>query len=139
MKLLNVLSSGFGLAYDKSWAIYSHGTGSHSPARIGQTQFEQGGVLDGMEMVIDGQKLGDALSSYTDDDEEFDIEEFLRFLIDEDWIEYQNEDCYQFDPGCPKCSGVIYGASFPNGGNEGSCLICDYTGTWDDEDQCWSA
>jgi hypothetical protein len=131
-----------GLQYDSSWAIYSHGTGADSPARIGQTQFKQGGLLDGMEKVIDGVALGDAMLSYTEDcDEDYEIdgEEFLDWLIEDGWIEYSNPECYQDDPGCPSCGGCMFGADFPNGDNHGSCLVCGESYVWDNDEAEWVA
>ena len=128
-----------GLQYDNSWAIYALGTGPDSPARVGKTQFEQGGILDGKELVINGTQLGDAISAYTDGDENFEIDYslFLDWLIEEDWIEYHNPECYQDDPGCPSCGGVMYGADFPNGDEHGSCLNCGQSFAWDNDDGVW--
>lgn len=130
-----------GLQYDSSWAIYSHGTGPDSPARIGQTQFKQGGLLDGMEYAINGEQLGDAILDYTNGDTDFEISgsELLDWLIEEDRIEYSNPECYQDDPGCPSCGGVMFGADFPNGDNHGSCLACGESYVWDNDEAEWVA
>lgn len=134
-----------GLQYDSSWGIYAFGTGVDSPARIGQTQFEQGGILDGMSFIIDGVRLGDAWLSYLDypTDEEYEdaksaigADEFLDFLSD-GWIEYDNPDCYQTDPGCPKCGGAMYGADFPNGDGYGTCVCCGLDAEWDNDLAEW--
>ena len=137
MTLAEILKDG--LQYDFSWGIYSHGTGADSPARIGQTQFENGGLLDGMEFVIDGVKLGDAIRSYTDGDDEMEFSgsELLDWLLEEGWIEYDSPECYAYDPGCPKCGGCMYGADFPNGDNKGGCLSCGWDGEWDNEAEEW--
>jgi len=134
--LAELLASG--LPYDRGQAIYALGTGPDSLARIGQTQFEQGGLLDGKEFVINGMQLGDAILSYTDgDDFEIDGRELLEWLIEGDWIEYNNPECYQDDPGCPSCGGVMYGADFPNGDNHGSCLKCKKGFVWDNDNAEW--
>jgi hypothetical protein len=132
MELAELLKNG--LQYDSSWAIYAYGTGPDSPARIGQTQFDNGGLLDGMEFVIDGVKLGDAVRRYTDGDDEMEYSgsELLDWLLEEGWIEYDNPECYAYD-GCPKCGGCVYGAGFPNGDYKGVCLSCG----WDDETEEW--
>lgn len=128
-----------GLQYDESWGIYSLGTGADSPARIGQTQFENGGLLDGMSFVINGERLGDAMRSYTDGDDEMEFSgsELLEWLLEEDWIEFDNPECYAQDPGCPKCGGAMFGADFPNGDNHGGCLVCGWDGEWDNEAEEW--
>jgi hypothetical protein len=130
-----------GLQYDSSWGIYALGTGPDSPARIGQMQFDQGGILDGKSLVLDGVRLGDAVRSYTDGDDEMDINgsEFLAWLIDEDWIEFDNPECYQDEPGCPECHGAMYGADFPNGDGHGTCLLCGHEAAWDNDEGEWKA
>ena len=136
-----------GLQYDSSWGIYAFGTGVDSPARIGQTQFESGGILDGMSFIIDGVRLGDAFLSYMDypTDEEFEdaksaisMQEFFDYLIDEGWIEYEDPDCYQTDPGCPKCGGAMYNADAPNGDAHGTCCVCGYEAEWDNDLAEWT-
>jgi len=49
----------------------------------------------------------------------------------------QNEECYAQDP-CPLCGdGCIFGADFPNGEGEGTCLKCHTEVTWDNEEGEW--
>lgn len=135
-----------GLQYDSSWGIYSFGTGADSQARIGQAQFEQGGILDGMSFVLDGVRLGDAWLSFLDYPNEDEYEdakdattpgEFLDWLIEDGWIEFDNPECYQTDPGCPKCGGAMYGADFPNGDGHGTCLCCGCDAEWDNDNAEW--
>lgn len=57
--------------YSSSWAVYAESLEPDSPARIGQTQFENGGVLDDMQYVIDGEQLGDAKLSYVGDKDDY--------------------------------------------------------------------
>lgn len=133
-----------GLQYDSSWGIYAFGTGVDSPARIGQTQFEQGGILDGMSFVIDGEKLGNAIGALTDGEPDDVMEHvsesmLLDLLIENGWIEYENPDCYQTDPGCPKCGGAMYGADFPNGDTHGTCCACGHEAEWDNDTAEWVA
>ena len=131
-----------GLQYDSSWGIYAFGTGIDSPARIGQTQFECGGILDGMSFIIDGVRLGDAVGALTDGEPEDVMEHvsesmLLDLLIENGWIEYENPDCYQIDPGCPKCGGAMYGADFPNGDAHGTCCVCGHEAEWNNDLAEW--
>lgn len=127
-----------GLQYDSSWAIYAYGKGADSKARIGQTQFENGGLLDGMDFIIDGVQLGNAMTAYMDGDEfEVDYDEFYQWLRDEDRLQGYNEECYQDDPGCPACGGVMFGADWPNGKGGGACLICGKEYEWDNDEAEW--
>ena len=76
---------------DSNWAVYADSNDPEAPARYGQRQFENGGVLDGKHFVIDGQMAAQALMSYTDGDpawldEHGDREEFLQWMIDEGYI-----------------------------------------------------
>lgn len=78
-----------GLQYDSSWAIYAYGKDADAPARIGQTQFKQGGLLDGMDYIINGQQLGDAILRYTDGDLST-----VEHIIWGDFIEWLQEEGY---------------------------------------------
>lgn len=126
-----------GLQYDSSWGIYAFGTGVDSPARIGQTQFECGGILDGMSFIIDGETLGNAISALTQGQPD-DVMEYvsqsmlLDLLIENGWIEYENPECYSTEP-CPECGGMMYGADFPNGDTHSTCLMCGHEAEWDDD------
>ena len=55
-----------GVSYDSSWGIYADGCTANAEARLGQTQFENGGVLDGKRFICDGVQLGDAIQRWTD-------------------------------------------------------------------------
>lgn len=89
MTLIELIEKG--LQYDSSWAIYAWRNSPDSPARVGQTQFENGGVLDGMDLIIDGVQLGDALERYCDDDEDSGEHiiwgDFLEWMKDEGYIQ----------------------------------------------------
>jgi hypothetical protein len=119
--LLDLLKKGV----QPGWAIYAYGTGENSKARYGQTQFENGGVLDGTDKVIDSEMYWRARAQWWSDgewiyDSQYDdgpmpspkagavecyvrfedtVDEFLEWLIEEDWIEYHNPECYADDPG----------------------------------------
>lgn len=89
--------------YGSSWAVYAEALEPDSPARMGQTQFENGGLLDSKRYVIDGLTLGDAKLRYFEDNyAEADREqaegdfgpaypEFLDYLIDEGYIDWSEE------------------------------------------------
>jgi hypothetical protein len=144
--LLDLLKKGV----QPGFAIYAYGTGEESKARYGQTQFENGGILDGTDKIIDSEQYWRAHSAFTegdaftDDDSPESVrfedvaDEFLEWLVEEDWIEYHNPECYADDPGCPACGGVIFGADFPNGGSGGGCLVCHRDWVWDNESAEWN-
>jgi len=67
-----------GLEYSTSWAIYADGFLSESPARIGSTQFENGGIMDGKKLICNGQELGDLIQSWGPDDVEAIIDELAE-------------------------------------------------------------
>lgn len=75
-----------------SWAIYATGHDANSESRYGQRQFENGGFLDGMSFVLDGEMATRALLSFCDgdlsliDDGHVDGSDFLNWLKEEDWI-----------------------------------------------------
>lgn len=54
------------IGYDISWAIYAERIDGEftadSPARIGQRQFENGGVLDDAEYFANGERIGDLMA-----------------------------------------------------------------------------
>ena len=72
-----------GLQYDSSWGIYADGRTPNANARVGQTQFEQGGILDGKQLICNGIQLNDAISRWFDGEEDWE-----NFYI-EDFIEYE--------------------------------------------------
>ncbi len=54
-------------SYDAGWAIYSEmPLALENEARLGQTQFEQGGILDGKAFFADGERIIDAISEYAE-------------------------------------------------------------------------
>jgi hypothetical protein len=67
--LLNVLTSD--LAYDGSWAVYAERIDGEfrpeSAARIGQRQFENGGILDGCEFFASNEHILDFVASYLEE------------------------------------------------------------------------
>ena len=74
------------------WAVYAASTAPDAEARYGQTQFENGGLLDDKEFVIDGATANAALMSYTDGDpawlgEHGSNEDFALWLKEEGWLE----------------------------------------------------
>lgn len=92
-----------GLQYDSSWGIYAFGTNVDSPARIGQTQFECGGILDGMSLIIDGERLGNAIAALTDGEPDDVMEHvsesmLLDLLIENGWIETEPAACADTKP-----------------------------------------
>ena len=83
--------------YDSSVAIYADAPFSpDSEARIGQNQFENGGVLDKKEWVINGEAANDraetGLEDFRDHDdfEEMVTENITDFLIPE--LEVERKD-----------------------------------------------
>lgn len=79
------------IQYDSSWGIYAEKIDGQfradSPARYGQRQFENGGVLDECEFVMDGVRAGDEIASQLEDVEEDMRDEMLdeavAFILDE--------------------------------------------------------
>ena len=67
-----------GLEYSTSWAVYADGFQSESQARIGNTQFVNGGLLDGKKLICNGQELGDLIQSWGPDDVEAIIDELAE-------------------------------------------------------------
>ena len=61
---------------DKKWAIYAESWSPDAPARIGDTQFENGGVLDGFIKIIDGQSFHEEVHDWTDGTYEFNDTEY---------------------------------------------------------------
>ncbi len=70
------------ISYDRSWGIYATSCEANAEARLGQTQFPQGGLLDGKQLICDGQQLGDALQRWGDGEEidmdDLDVDFFLQ-------------------------------------------------------------
>jgi hypothetical protein len=71
-----------GVSYDSSWAIYADDCSANAEARIGQTQFDNGGLLDDKKFICTGQQLGDAIQRWTDGEEidadDLDIDGLLQ-------------------------------------------------------------
>ena len=58
------------IGYDSNWAVYAEKIDGEfradSPARIGQRQFENGGVLDDAEFFANGERIGDMMAEGED-------------------------------------------------------------------------
>ena len=55
-------------SYDSGWGLYAEAPVTlESECRVGQTQFEQGGILDGKEFFADGIQIIEAMCSYAGD------------------------------------------------------------------------
>ena len=65
MKTLKELIIGIG--YDNGWGIWAEVPFTpDSPARLGQMQFKNGGLLDEKEFFANGEQCGDAISDWGD-------------------------------------------------------------------------
>lgn len=74
-----------------NWAVYATGTEPEAEARLGQTQFENGGLLDEMSFVISSEVASRAMLAYCDGDTDWfdqhgDPAEFVEWLNDEGWF-----------------------------------------------------
>ena len=78
------------IQYDSSWGIWAEAPFTRdSVARYGQSQFENGGLLDDKVFFADGVRCGDFIAEYTNGDEDFK-EEAAEMLIDE--VERERQD-----------------------------------------------
>jgi len=92
MTLANLANLVAEISNDSGWAVYAEGLEADSPARYGQTQFENGGLRDDKSFVIDGEMANRAQMVYSDGDPAFiaehsSPEEFFNWLKDEGWID----------------------------------------------------
>ena len=77
------------IQYDSGWAVYAQTPFSEaSEARFGQTQFENGGLLDGKEFFANGLEIGDWMKNYFEDcpemlDDEIEVGLGAAMLIEE--------------------------------------------------------
>lgn len=75
-----------GISYDNTFAIYAKGQYPDVSVRLGQTQFENGGLLDDYEMVATNMSILDYLQDWTDGDddalEHVGGDEFVQALFD---------------------------------------------------------
>ena len=122
-----------GLPNDATVRVYAFGTAVNSPARVGSPEFFEED-FDGMTLVISGEALGKAKAAWS---RTASNDTLLDYLIKEEWIEYDDPDCYRIDPGCPHCDGAMYGADAPSGDNDFVCLLCGWEGEWDNEAARW--
>lgn len=67
MKLLEAFQRALAGSYDENVAIYSQGIEADSPARIGNAQFENGGVLDNCEYFASFAEVQDFAAEYGGD------------------------------------------------------------------------
>lgn len=79
------------IEFSSNWAIYANDIHPDSPARIGNTQFRSGGMLDGKKFIIDGEQVHRAMSAYCDYDLDWFEEhssptEFILWMIEEGWL-----------------------------------------------------
>lgn len=83
-----------GLTYDSSWAIYAERIDGEfkpeSPARFGQRQFENGGLLDNKEIFTTNESAVDFMNSYTDGDDDY-LKEAALELIQHENENYQEQ------------------------------------------------
>jgi len=74
------------LSYDSSWGIYAEKIGGvfkpESPARFGQSIFENGGLLDDCEFFGNNESIVDAREAYTEGDDDF-TQEWAEHYIEE--------------------------------------------------------
>ena len=84
MKLVDALQS---ISYDASWGIYAkYPISADSECRYGQTQFENGGLLDDKKFIIDGESATDRIEDMIDHslgEEDYQREVAIQMLIDE--------------------------------------------------------
>lgn len=73
-----------GVSYDDSWGIYADDCRAEAEARIGQTAFEGGGLLDGKTLVCTGKQLGDAIQRYTDGEDAYLVDLDVDGLLQEE-------------------------------------------------------
>jgi hypothetical protein len=73
------------ISYDSSWGIWAELIDgkftADSKACFGQRQFENGGLLDEFKFFANGETIGDSISEYCDDDDDFK-DEAVSELID---------------------------------------------------------
>ena len=77
MTLIEILTGS--ISYDSSWAIYAEKIDgefhNESPARFGQRQFEDGGLLDECEFFATNDAAWDAIENWCDGSEDESIRE----------------------------------------------------------------
>ena len=95
MKLKEALAT---INYDSSWAIYAeYPLTEDTPCRFGQTQFENGGLLDDKTFVINGESAHDRVQDMIDvsvGEEDYQREiaiETLIFELNDEFEDMDNE------------------------------------------------
>lgn len=82
--LLELLSGS--MSYDSSWGIYAEKINGRfepeSPARFGQRQFGNGGLLDDCEYFDNNASACDARQSWTDGDDDFNAEWASEYIFE---------------------------------------------------------
>lgn len=85
MTLSDIIKGGF--QYDSGYSIYIDNTVALTPnteARIGQNQFEQGGLLDGKVELMDLVQATDAMNEYFNGTDDEDVPSYVdNFIYDE--------------------------------------------------------
>lgn len=85
MTLSDIFKRGF--QYDSSYSIYIDDTVALTPnteARVGQNQFEQGGLLDGKVELMDLVQAADAMTEYFEGTDDEDVPSYVdNFIYDE--------------------------------------------------------
>lgn len=88
------------IQYDTSWAIWAQAPFTpESAARYGQTRFNNGGLLDGLEFFADGVACGEAIADWLGDTQRSDAEEWMinegieEFIIQKE-VEREDETRY---------------------------------------------
>ena len=84
MNLAEALSD---VQYDRSWGVYAEKIDGRfeitSPARYGQTIFENGGLLDEMQFVCNGESPSDWAVEWCDGEVTDDVWDDVDVFIDE--------------------------------------------------------
>lgn len=84
MTLIQILTGS--VSYDSSWSVYAEKINGEfvgeSPARFGQNQFENGGLLDDCEFFASNERIVELIESWSEGDADF-AEEAAEMLISE--------------------------------------------------------
>ena len=76
---------------DKCWSIYAEEIASDADARIGKSQFKDGGIIDEKKLIMNGSQANDARLGYCDGDANFLSEitanELFFWMLDNNYFE----------------------------------------------------
>ena len=125
-----------GLPNDPNWCIYSFGTAFDAPARVGRTRIYED-EPNGMAHVINCMKLSNAKDAWRQSNARKEGITLLDYMVEEGWIEYNDPDRYQIDPGCPRCGSPMYNEEVKEGDPFFTCLMCDHEAEWDSQSSSW--